>query len=135
MRITNKEKQGLSGNWGKPDKSEQSNWTHKLKDFVSQEVPKHNAKKKKVAKKPWGWKYSCCPFCEAQLKELPKEESKESFVFSWRKKYEKECTACGAKEVPDCPCCHNETWVSKDEIYKHHALLRWCTFEGKRKVV
>ena len=40
---------------------------------------------------------------------------------------------CGAKEVPDCPSCHGQTWY-KDGVYKHNKT--WgCGFEGQRKIV
>lgn len=127
MKINNKMKKFLAGNWGKPTKSEQK----KNVDvgIFDNEVPKHNKKKKKT-KKVYTLPWSVCPFCNERLDEVPAKHDNSVYYVLHIKEYADKCD-CGAKRVLDCPACHSETWF-KDFIYKHQR--NWgCTFTGEKK--
>jgi hypothetical protein len=118
MKITKAIKQALSssGKFYKP-------YTKIPTDFAEDKEPLHN-KKKKRKRKTYRWPKSVCPFCDGDLKELPKQEKN-----YWSKLYETKCS-CGAKAVSDCPGCHGETWYLNG-TYKHQWLS--CGFVGERK--
>jgi hypothetical protein len=127
-RINNKEKQASAGNWGHPRP-----FLKKMTKVIPYPSTWRKANRKRKEKKKWRGLFEVCPFCDNDLVKLEKtEEEKNSLRFiSIFDKYEKKCRACGAHEVPDCPCCHRPTWY-KDGIYKHNGYISFCGFTGKR---
>lgn len=138
MLINNKMKQAAMGNWGS-DKYTKEHTEVKVSVEEPEEVkyvkPKKGKKHKK--KEPYVYPGDLCPHCKAELpddeKELAKPENK------WRRGLlgckVKNCPACGAYEVPQCPACKNSAWYSpRNRWYKHK--YNWgCGFEGMKKQI
>lgn len=131
-KINHKEQRAVAGNWGKPDKTTQKN-TNIPDPLYPEQKRKSSKKYKKKIKKKYNSPWLICPFCKAELIELPKGDIDSSSKFTIFLSYrcEKICRQCGAKKVGDCPGCHRPTWYL-NKIYKHQFTGFGCGFEGKK---
>jgi hypothetical protein len=136
LKINNKIKQKVAGNWGHPSKDEKHERITELDETLHKTVPIHKHKKKK--KKPYVYSYKTCPFCK---KELPLDEKKikeektrcKEGLYIWEDMYRVDaCSECKSFEVKECPACKYKTWFHPiTRKYKHKSM--GCGFEGIKK--
>lgn len=127
--INNKEKQSVGKNWGHPRKYTKKH-TKIPEPLISlKDINYGLRKRKKREKKEFISKFETCPFCKELLH--PREDiPQRKWIFSLSN-LETWCRKCGASQIPECPACKRETWLSKSGIYKHPYM--GCGFQGESK--
>jgi len=124
-KANSKNKQYAGGNWGHPRKFTKR---HTNIEEIKEDT-KRKPKKKKKEKKEYIWEGYLCPLCGNML------ELKEQEKFYVIRNTEDSCKKCGAKKT-ECPCCHRETWVSKEGYHSHSIRSNCgCGFKGYGKVI
>ncbi len=141
LRINNKIKQKLGGNWGHPSKDEKH---IRIPEDIFPEEPRHiKTKRKKKSKKDFVFSWHRCPFCESRLpldeKRIAEEKARlknSPMISIWEMMYVVDtCPNCKSYEVRECPACKRRTWFNPEtRMYKHQSPMS-CGFIGAKKIV